>query len=116
MSIVATAQDGLVGMDPFARVAQSLLERAGLEDAHVRFLHGSGSRRAGFTCHVYAGSTALRHADPEWSWSSPEVQTPEQLQAALESALRFRLLLRAAPRVPPPSPRPSGSPLPTPRS
>ena len=94
MSIVATAQDGIVGTDPFAEVAQKLLERAGLDDAHVRFLHGARARRTGLTCHVYAGSTALRHAEPKWSWSSPEVQTPEQLQAALESALRMRRLER----------------------
>lgn len=96
VSIVATAQDGLVGMDPFAAVAERLLAHAGLEDAHVRFLHGTRARRtSGLTCHVYAGSTALRHADPAWSWASPEVQTPEQLQAALESALRMRGLVRA---------------------
>jgi hypothetical protein len=101
VSIVATAQDGIVGMDPFAEVAQTLLQRAGLDDAHVRFLHGPRPRRGGVTCHVYAGSTALRHAEPQWSWSSPEVQTPEQLRAALESALRMRRLERPSSRLPP---------------
>jgi hypothetical protein len=102
VSIVATAQDGMSGLGPFVEVADRLLKDDGLDDARVRFLRDG--RRQGYTIHVYAGSTELRHPEPRWSWASPQVETPAQLQDALESALRLRRLERRrvarGPRLP----------------
>jgi hypothetical protein len=104
VSIVATAQDGIAGLDSFVEVADRLLQREGLDDARVRFLRDWRPRRTGYTIHVYAGSTDLRAAEPHWAWASPHVETPEQLRDALESALRMRRLERRrvarGPRLP----------------
>lgn len=110
MSIVITAQDGTVGLDGFFDEARGLLQEAGLEDAQVRVLR---DRRGGsdgrLLCHVYAGSTGLRHAEPRWAWASPPVGSPEQLRDALASALRLRRLedRPARLRSDPGSPRPA---------
>jgi hypothetical protein len=100
VGIVATARDGLVGLDTFIEAAHEVLAEAGLDDARVSFLRDRRARsRGGLLCHVYAGTTGLRHAEPSFAWSAPDVQTPEQLRDALRRALRLQTLQRAQQRA-----------------